>query len=110
MIKDYQNAMKIKREIISDCEHILSGFNATRKDLIKCSKELNSGKTISWCKYQSGYISRRTNIDNQPVKINHKSGVCYVLLPCWESTYYCYREYYKVDCEDFVEWLLENKL
>ena len=110
MIKDCQNAMKIKREIISDCEYIISCYNATREDLIKCSNELKNGKTSSWYKHQSGYISRRTNIDKQPVKINHKSGLCYVLVPCRESTYYCYREYYKVDCVDFVEWLWENKI
>ena len=109
MIRDCQNAMKIKRGIISHCENIISNYNATREDLIECSNELNSGKASPWYKYQSGYISRRTNIDNQPVKINRKSGLCYVLVPCRESTYYCYREYYKIDCEDFVEWLLVNK-
>ena len=109
MIRDCQNAMKIKREIISDCENIISSYNATREDLIECSNELNGGKSLSWYKYQSGYISHRTNINNQPVKINRKSGLCYVLVPCWQSTYYCCREYFKVDCKDFVEWLRQQK-
>lgn len=52
------------------------------------AKGYKDGRTA----YQRGYVSRKTNIENQPVL---KSGRCelYVLLPNWNSTRYCIRQY-----------------
>lgn len=48
-------------------------------------------------KYTAGYISRKTNIDNQPVKVagGSRKGQLYILVPCWHSTTYCFRLYLK---------------
>lgn len=42
-----------------------------------------------------GYVSRRVNPDNQPVKVagGSRKGELYVELPSWESTTYSIRQY-----------------
>ena len=42
--------------------------------------------------YQRGYVSRRTDINDQQVHETRR-GELYVLAPCWVSTQYCYRVY-----------------
>ena len=42
--------------------------------------------------YQRGYVSRKIDINNQPVLTSGK-GELYVLFPCWTSTQYCIRQY-----------------
>ena len=42
--------------------------------------------------WQRGYVSRRTNLDAQPIKYD-RYGNPYVLLPSWQSTRYCVRQY-----------------
>jgi hypothetical protein len=45
--------------------------------------------------WQRGYISRKTNIENQPVNIagGTRKGEAYILVPSWRSTSYCHRRY-----------------
>lgn len=45
--------------------------------------------------YQSGYVSRRCDTNAQPVQIGKgsRAGQLYVLLPCWQSSRYCIRQY-----------------
>lgn len=103
MIKDCQNAMKTRKEIIRECEIKLKELHATRADLEKYLREhLVTGR---WYMWQQGYISRKTNIDEQPVEVNKKTGMCFVSLPTKKSTYYSIRDYYGVRCDDFVKWL-----
>lgn len=42
--------------------------------------------------YQRGYVSRKVDIDDQPV-LKSGAGELYVLLPNWDSTQYCIRQY-----------------
>lgn len=46
-------------------------------------------------KYFQGYISRRVNVNQQPIKTakGNREGELYVELPCWKSTQYAYRQY-----------------
>lgn len=46
-------------------------------------------------KYQRGYIRRRADPDAQPVRVagGSRKGQLYVLLPCFTSTQYCFRQY-----------------
>ena len=45
--------------------------------------------------YQRGYVSRRCNSGEQLVRMagGHRKGQLYVLLPSWQSTTYCIRQY-----------------
>lgn len=45
--------------------------------------------------YQRGYISRKIDTMQQPVKTagGNRKGQLYVLLPCYTSTQYCFRQY-----------------
>lgn len=45
--------------------------------------------------YARGYISRKTDIDNQPIKIasGSRKGELYYEHPCFHSTLYFYRVY-----------------
>lgn len=45
--------------------------------------------------YQRGYVSRKTNVEEQIVMTagGSKAGKLYVLLPNWFSTRYCFRQY-----------------
>ena len=52
------------------------------------TKGYKDGRTA----YQRGYVSRKINIDNQPV-LESGRGELYVLLPNWNSTQYCIRQY-----------------
>ena len=49
-------------------------------------------------KYQRGYISRRIDADGQQVYTagRARKGEKYVLLPCWNSTQYCVRQYLRL--------------
>lgn len=46
-------------------------------------------------KYQRGYVSRKTNIENQNVFTagGSRKNQKYILLPCYSSTQYCIRQY-----------------
>lgn len=46
-------------------------------------------------KYQRGYVSRRTDVDAAPVHIagGNRRGQLYVLLPSYDATAYCFRQY-----------------
>ena len=108
MIKDCQNAMKKKKKIIRECEDKLHKLRATRKDL----KEALSSSTHNYpwqYRYQQGYVSKKADIEQQPVKVNRKTGYCYVLVRNPDSTYYCFREYWDIKCEDFVKWLTKKR-
>lgn len=52
------------------------------------AKGYKDGRTA----YQRGYVSRKINIENQPV-LKSGRGELYVLLPNWNSTQYCIRQY-----------------
>ena len=45
--------------------------------------------------WQRGYVSRKANIDNQPVHIagGKMKGKIYILAPSWRSSQYCKRIY-----------------
>ena len=53
-------------------------------------------KAAGWKEYRTawtrGYISRKTDIDRQPVNISG-TGEVYFLAPSWESTAYYLRVY-----------------
>lgn len=108
MIKDCQTAMKKKNEIIRECEDKLHKLRATRKDLKEAITYFGS-RSYPWYRYQQGYVSKKADAELQPVKINHKTGHCYVLIFNPDSTYYCFREYWDIKCEDFVKWLTKKR-
>ena len=58
----------------------------TYRDMIAAG--YHEGRTT----YQRGYVSRRADINDQPVHETRR-GELYVLAPCWTSTRYCYRVY-----------------
>lgn len=62
---------------------------------------LEAGWTDGALKYQRGYVSRKTNLDEQEVLTagGRRKGQKYILCPCWESTTYCYRQYLKAPKE-----------
>ena len=45
--------------------------------------------------YTRGYVSRRSDLNQQRVYIagGRRQGDLFVLLPCWTSTKYCFRQY-----------------
>jgi len=53
---------------------------------------LEAGYKRTRSAYQRGYISRKTNIDEQPV-LSTKRGDLYVILPCYSSSQYSIRQY-----------------
>lgn len=61
------------------------------------SDALKNGYTLADCTFQRGYISRKADASLQPVHVagGSRKGQLYVLLPCWQSTTYCYRQYLK---------------
>ena len=107
MIKDCQTAMKKKKEIIRECEDILHKLRATRADLVAYMREYLLIRR--WYRYQQGYVSKKADIEQQPVKVNRKTGYCYVLVHNPDSTYYCFREYWDIKCKDFVKWLTQKR-
>ena len=50
------------------------------------------GYKDSYTAYARGYVSRKVNIDDQPVLMT-KRGKYYVELPNWNSTQYLIRQY-----------------
>lgn len=56
---------------------------------------LDMGYRISDMMYQRGYISRKVNMDEQPVKVagGIRRGQLYVDAPCETSTQYSFRYY-----------------
>lgn len=50
-------------------------------------------------KLQRGYVSRKINVNNQPVieAGGRRKGELYVELPSWQSTVYCIRQYLTKD-------------
>lgn len=58
---------------------------------------LLSGYKKADCTYQRGYVSRKVNVDEQTVYTagGSRKGEKYVLLPTWESSQYCIRQYLK---------------
>lgn len=51
-----------------------------------------AGYTDGRTAWQRGYISRKTDINTQPVKYD-RYGNPYVLVPSYQSTQYCVRRY-----------------
>ena len=58
---------------------------------------LNNGYRDSDIQFERGYVSRKCNVLDQSVKTagGNRRGQLYVSLPCWCSSYYCYRQYLK---------------
>lgn len=56
---------------------------------------LNMGYSLGDIKYQRGYVSRKVNINNQPVLAAQgtRNNEKYVLVPAWNTTNYCFRQY-----------------
>ena len=56
---------------------------------------INQGYKDADRKYQRGYISRKVDQMAQQVRTasGSRAGEMYVLLPCWDSTQYCIRQY-----------------
>lgn len=56
---------------------------------------IEQGYKTADTKYQRGYISRKANIDDLPVMTagGNRKNQLYVLLPCWNSSQYCVRQY-----------------
>ena len=46
-------------------------------------------------KYERGYVSRKVDVDQQPVLVagGSRKGQLYVKLPCWSTTLFCVRQY-----------------
>ena len=103
MIKFCADGRAKLKEVINRSEYTLSLLGATRVDLEEYLRE--HPLTGRWSMWQQGYISRKINIDKQPVEVNKKSGMCFVSLPTTKSTYYSVRDYYGVRCDEFVKWL-----
>lgn len=56
---------------------------------------IKAGYKTGDIKYQRGYISRRADPMAQPVRVavGNRKGQLYVLLPCFTSTQFCFRQY-----------------
>lgn len=56
---------------------------------------LDNGYKMADMKFQLGYVSRKVNREEQKVHVacGKRKGQLYVLVPCFESTRYCYRLY-----------------
>ena len=59
------------------------------------SDALDQGYRIADQMYQRGYISRKTDIGAQPIKVagGSRRGQLYIEAPCSTSTQYSYRIY-----------------
>ena len=97
----FAKAREKMKELIRRSERELSLLNATRADLVAYMRE--HPLIRRWRGYQQGYISRKTDINKQPVEINKKTGICFVSLPSYKSTRYSIRDYFDVRCDDFVK-------
>lgn len=53
------------------------------------------GYKVTYTALQRGYVSRRIDVDDQPIMIagGHRRGRLYYLAPSWQSTQYCRRVY-----------------
>lgn len=53
------------------------------------------GYVIVYRAWQRGYVSRKVNMDDQPVLVagGKRRGMLYVVGPSWVSTVYCMRYY-----------------
>ena len=100
-------AREKNKELISRSERELSLLNATRADLVAYMREYPLIRR--WRRYQQGYISRKTDINKQPVEINQKTGICFVSIPSFKSTRYSIRDYYDIRCDYFVKWLTQKR-
>lgn len=60
-----------------------------------------AGYTDADLQWTRGYVSRKCNQDEQPVEVagGRRKGDLYVLLPSWQSTTYCLRQYLKAPQE-----------
>ena len=103
----FAKAREKMKELIRRSEMELSQLNATRADLVAYMREYPLIRR--WRGYQQGYISRKTDINKQPVEINKKTGICFVSLPSFQSTRYSIRDYFDVRCDDFVKWLTKKR-
>lgn len=63
--------------------------------MMNLKEALEQGYKMADMKYQRGYVSRKTNREEQKVQVagGSRKGQLYVLVPCFESTQYCYRLY-----------------
>ena len=56
---------------------------------------LAQGYTNSFTSLQRGYVSRKMDAATAPVMVasGNRKGQLYVILPCWQSSQYCIRQY-----------------
>lgn len=56
---------------------------------------ISDGYTLADQAYFRGYVSRKVEADNQPVKVagGRRKGDLYVELPCFHSSTYSIRQY-----------------
>lgn len=61
---------------------------------------LSAGYTLGDVKHQLGYVSRKINPEHQPVYTagGSRRGELYVLIPNYESSRYCLRQYLTPPC------------
>lgn len=52
----------------------------------------SQGWKDTYTAYARGYVSRKVDTDQQPVKMTN-SGKYYVELPAWNTSRYCIRQY-----------------
>ena len=62
------------------------------------SQALQGGYRLADQQYQRGYVSRKVITDNQPVLTagGARKGDKYVLLPAWNTSRFCVRQYLTV--------------
>lgn len=69
--------------------------NTTTSTPHTLNEALNQGYRMADTTYQRGYISRKVNMYDQPVKVagGSRRGQLYIEAPCSTSTQYSYRIY-----------------
>ena len=72
-----------------------------KKSVMTLQEAFDAGYKIGDRKYQRGYASRKVpKFEDIPVFVagGRRKNELYILVPCWGSTRYCYRQYlYKED-------------
>ena len=60
---------------------------------------LKQGWQKTHAAWQRGYVSRKIDVNNQPIKLagGFRHGQFYVNLPSWGATQYCLRQYIAKD-------------
>lgn len=73
-------------------ENIETGEILWEKEYMTYAEALAAGYKVVRVAFARGYVSRKTNMDEQPVMESKRCGL-YVDAPCWKSTTYHYRYY-----------------